>query len=126
MNKSLLHRRSFDGVFSDECCDRGFVEELRQLGHDVLYVFESKRGATDDDVLALAFDQRRILLTEDKDFGELRRHRHGPEAVQILLNAFCSAIALARGSRKSLTAATISSNVSGAPTSLAFLMKPRH
>jgi predicted nuclease of predicted toxin-antitoxin system len=56
---------------ADECCDRGRVEELRQSGHDVLYVFESRRGATDDEVLALAFDQRRILLTEDKDFGEL-------------------------------------------------------
>ena len=49
----------------DECCDRGLVKELRQSGHDVLYVFESKRGATDDNILALAFDQRRILLTED-------------------------------------------------------------
>jgi predicted nuclease of predicted toxin-antitoxin system len=58
-------------LLADECCDRGLVEELRQSGHDVLYIFESNRGAGDDNILALAFDQRRILLTEDKDFGEL-------------------------------------------------------
>jgi predicted nuclease of predicted toxin-antitoxin system len=56
---------------ADECCDLGLVEELRGSGHNVHYVFESKRGLTDDDVLALAFDQQRILITEDKDFGEL-------------------------------------------------------
>jgi len=55
---------------ADECCDRGLVERLRQSGHDVVYVFESRRGAADDDILAMAFDQRRILITEDKDFGE--------------------------------------------------------
>jgi predicted nuclease of predicted toxin-antitoxin system len=56
---------------ADECCDHGLVEALRQSGYDVLYVLESKPGATDDDVLALALDERRIIITEDKDFGEL-------------------------------------------------------
>jgi len=56
---------------ADECCNLGLVEKLRLSGHDVLYVFESKRGATDDEILAMAFNQRRILLTEDKDFGDL-------------------------------------------------------
>ena len=36
---------------ADECCDQGLVEKLRQSGHDVFYVFESNRGAADDDVL---------------------------------------------------------------------------
>ena len=27
-------------LLADECCDRGLVEELRQSGHDVFYVFE--------------------------------------------------------------------------------------
>ncbi len=53
----------------------------------MLYVFESKRGATDEDVLALAFDQRRILLTEDKDFGELvyrlKKPAHGIILIRI-------------------------------------------
>ncbi len=37
----------------------------------MLYDLESKPGATDGEVLALAFDERRIILTEGKDFGEL-------------------------------------------------------
>jgi predicted nuclease of predicted toxin-antitoxin system len=40
-------------------------------GHDVLFVAESMRGAEDAAILKLAADQERILLTEDKDFGEL-------------------------------------------------------
>jgi len=40
-------------------------------GHDVLYVTEKKTGASDDEILSDAYEQERILITEDKDFGEL-------------------------------------------------------
>lgn len=57
------------------------VEELRAEDHDILYAKESLRGFMDDDILAIAESQSRILLTEDKDFGELvyrlRRTTHG-------------------------------------------------
>jgi predicted nuclease of predicted toxin-antitoxin system len=56
---------------ADECCDAGLVEALRADDHDVLYAQESLRGGVDDDILAMAYSQDRILLTEDKDFGEL-------------------------------------------------------
>jgi len=66
---------------ADECCDAALVDALRGDGHDVLYAVESLRGATDDSLLARAFSERRILLTEDKDFGELvyrlRRRAYG-------------------------------------------------
>ncbi|MBC8448147.1 MAG: DUF5615 family PIN-like protein [Chloroflexi bacterium] len=66
---------------ADECCDAALVNDLRGDGHDVLYAVESLRGATDDRLLARAFSEHRILLTEDKDFGELvyrlRRQAHG-------------------------------------------------
>ena len=72
---------------ADECCDHGLVGALRQSGHDVLYVLESKRGATDEDVLALAFDDRRIIITEDKGFGELvyrlKKPAHGIILIRI-------------------------------------------
>jgi len=55
----------------DECCDAGLVNALRDDGHDVLYAVESLRGEPDDMLLARALSERRILLTEDKDFGEL-------------------------------------------------------
>jgi len=56
---------------ADECCDGGLVAALRDDGHDVFYVPELMAGATDEAVLARAFAEERILLTEDKDFGEL-------------------------------------------------------
>ena len=56
---------------ADECCDAALVNALRVDGHDVLYVAESLRGATDEGILDRAFSESRILLTEDKDFGEL-------------------------------------------------------
>jgi predicted nuclease of predicted toxin-antitoxin system len=69
-------------VLADECCDATLVDALRGDGHDVLYAIESLRGATDDDLVTHAVvSERRILLTEDKDFGELvyrlRRPAHG-------------------------------------------------
>lgn len=56
---------------ADECCDGGLVTALRDEGHDVFYVPELIAGATDEVVLGCAFDEERILLTEDKGFGEL-------------------------------------------------------
>ncbi len=65
---------------ADECCDAGLVDALRHEGHDVAFVMESMRGASDTDVLQRAQQEERILLTEDKDFGELvyRLHRTVP------------------------------------------------
>jgi len=58
-------------LLADECCDVSLVAALRKDKHDVLYATESLRGATDSDLLTLAFAEQRILITEDKDFGEL-------------------------------------------------------
>lgn len=44
---------------------------LRAAGHDVAWVRADAPGSRDEDVLARAIAQRRILLTFDKDFGEL-------------------------------------------------------
>jgi predicted nuclease of predicted toxin-antitoxin system len=56
---------------ADECCDAPLVSGLRSDGHDVLYVKEIAPGSDDETVLQTAAAQQRILLTEDKDFGEL-------------------------------------------------------
>jgi predicted nuclease of predicted toxin-antitoxin system len=56
---------------ADECCDTGIVASLRADGHDVVYMRERQAGASDEEVLQNAFVEGRILLTEDKDFGEL-------------------------------------------------------
>lgn len=47
------------------------VRALRQRGHDVLSVRESMRGADDLSVLRRAGNERRLIITHDKDFGEL-------------------------------------------------------
>jgi len=44
---------------------------LLQRGHDVLSVYDKFRGATDEEVLETARRQERILVTADKDFGEM-------------------------------------------------------
>ncbi len=55
----------------DENLDWQIVERLRLGGHEVLYVVEMGPGIPDDEVLELANNQGAILLTSDKDFGEL-------------------------------------------------------
>jgi len=56
---------------ADECCDDGMVKYLREKGIDVTYIQESKSGIADSQVLSEAYQEKRILITEDKDFGEL-------------------------------------------------------
>ena len=56
---------------ADESCDAAFVRALRSMGHDVTAVADELRGADDRTVLAAATQEARLLLTEDKDFGEL-------------------------------------------------------
>ena len=47
------------------------IAALRQLGHDVLAVVEQMKSASDPVVLDSAIADGRILLTHDKDFGDL-------------------------------------------------------
>jgi predicted nuclease of predicted toxin-antitoxin system len=56
---------------ADESCDFAAVQALRAAGHDVVAVAQVARGADDSAVIELARTQQRILLTEDKDFGQL-------------------------------------------------------
>jgi predicted nuclease of predicted toxin-antitoxin system len=56
---------------ADESCDFAVVRALRSAGHDVLAVAEISPRIGDDEVLKHARDDRRVLLTEDTDFGEL-------------------------------------------------------
>ena len=44
---------------------------LTDLGHDVLSGVEIDPRASDEALLTLANQEQRVLVTEDKDFGEL-------------------------------------------------------
>ena len=49
------------------------VDALRRREHGVRWVRETSPGSSDDQVLSLAQNEQRLLLTFDKDFGERRR-----------------------------------------------------
>jgi predicted nuclease of predicted toxin-antitoxin system len=74
---------------ADECCDADLVEDLRRDGYDVTYVVESMRGASDTAGLHRAQAEERLLLTEDKDFGELvyRLRRSVPGIILLRFDA---------------------------------------
>jgi len=58
-------------LLADESVDRQIVERLRHDGHEVLYVAEMEPGIPDDVVLERANEVSALMLTADKDFGEL-------------------------------------------------------
>jgi predicted nuclease of predicted toxin-antitoxin system len=61
------------------------VAALEALGHDVVWVRTVAPGAVDRDVLAWAVREGRILLTFDKDFGELAKASNLPSTCGIVL-----------------------------------------
>lgn len=54
---------------ADESCDYLIVSTLRGAGHDVVAVVDTGERSVDAAVIDQAYGERRILLTEDKDFG---------------------------------------------------------
>ena len=56
---------------ADENVSRFVVERLRAAGFDVTAVSMTSRGASDVEAPAIASREGRILITEDRDFGEL-------------------------------------------------------
>lgn len=55
----------------DEGVDAAIVRRLRAEHHEVLYVAELSPGIHDQEILELANRQDAVLVTDDKDFGEL-------------------------------------------------------
>ena len=58
-------------LLADESVDRQIVERLRQDGHDVLYVAEVEPSISDNIVFDRANEKSALLVTGDKDFGEI-------------------------------------------------------
>lgn len=72
----------------DENLDFQIVEKLRLDSHIVFYVVEMEPGIYDDEVLDLANNEGAILLTSDKDFGELVFRLNRITAGVILIRLF--------------------------------------
>lgn len=72
---------------ADECFDARLAQFIQMSGHDVLFQSDIAAGVDDEDVLAQANADKRILLTEDKDFGDLvvrqRRAAHGVVLIRL-------------------------------------------
>jgi len=56
---------------ADENVDKPIVERLRKDGHIVLSVLEMEPSIPDEEVIHRANQESALLLTADKDFGEL-------------------------------------------------------
>lgn len=69
---------------ADENVDPRIIARLRLDGHYIYSIYESNRGLKNGEVLALANQRQAVLITEDKDFGEMLQ-REGRAAVGVVL-----------------------------------------
>ena len=69
----------------DESADYPLAAYLRSLGHDVTAIaHDYPHALRDEEVLAIAVREERILITNDLDFGELIMRRQHPHRGIIL------------------------------------------
>lgn len=65
----------------DECTGPAVAHWLKQQGHDVFSVYDQARGIDDNKIMEIAETEERILITNDRGFGEKifreRRPHHG-------------------------------------------------
>jgi Domain of unknown function (DUF5615) len=65
-------------ILADENVHAGVVAGLRERGHEVEALAETAPGTADDAILARADIGSWVLLTYDRDFGDLIFHRGMP------------------------------------------------
>lgn len=56
---------------ADESVDFDLISALRSKNYEIISILEDFSGVSDTKVLEIAVQNKAILLTEDKDFGEL-------------------------------------------------------
>jgi predicted nuclease of predicted toxin-antitoxin system len=69
----------------DECVGSSVATFLKNQNHNVFSVFDQWRGATDDDILEKCLIEKYILITSDKDFGEMIYNQQKPHHGIILI-----------------------------------------
>lgn len=70
---------------ANENVPRDAVDAARHAGHDLAWVQEDSPGASDDAVLARALAGGRVLITFDKDFGEMTFRRGAAASCGVIL-----------------------------------------
>jgi predicted nuclease of predicted toxin-antitoxin system len=69
----------------DECTGPAVARWLKNNEHDVFSVYDQAPGIKDDEVIHRAYNENRILITNDKDFGEkVYRGQHPHKGVIFL------------------------------------------
>ena len=78
----------------DECTGPAVASWLRDQNHDVFSVFDEARGLDDEDIIRKALTEQRILITNDKDFGDkvFRDGRHHRGVILLRLKDERSAV----------------------------------
>ncbi|MDI6793751.1 MAG: DUF5615 family PIN-like protein [bacterium] len=69
----------------DECTGPAVGRWLREQDCEVFSVYEQARGMKDDEIIRKAFNENRILITNDKDFGEKVYREQYPHRGVVLL-----------------------------------------
>jgi predicted nuclease of predicted toxin-antitoxin system len=69
----------------DESAGPGLAASLRDQGHEVLSIYDDERGLQDDQVIQRAYEGNWVLITSDKDFGELVYRERRPHKGVVLL-----------------------------------------
>lgn len=71
-------------ILADENIDHRVIVALRKGGIQVLSVRESYQGISDAEVIELSKNPYRLILTEDKDFGEWV-YAHNERTISVIL-----------------------------------------
>lgn len=58
-------------ILLDTCVWKGAAMDLKNLGHNVIWVGSMAQDPGDRAIIEKAFVEKRIIVTIDKDFGEL-------------------------------------------------------
>jgi len=69
----------------DECTGPAVARRLADRGYDTFSVFDEASGIPDEEVIRRAYDERRVLITNDKDFGEKVYRQGYPHCGAVLL-----------------------------------------
>lgn len=67
-------------ILLDTCIAKSAREELKFAGYDVEWSGEWPEDPGDEEILKIAYEQKSILVTLDKDFGELAVLHNLPHA----------------------------------------------
>jgi predicted nuclease of predicted toxin-antitoxin system len=77
-------------ILANENFPRAAVDALRSAGHEVLWARTDMPGAPDEEVIARAERESRLLVTFDKDFGDVVYRRGLPAACGVVLFRFAA------------------------------------